>query len=92
MKAPGPPASGDPCERWIRRLRRGLGASGTLRQLAVLLAGEDGCRPDHWERRLRRIVDDRLPPDPETLLRIESHLARSESSSDAEHSVQLRLF
>jgi len=67
----------------LKRLRRELAASGAVSQLAVLLAAEDGGSPLQWERRLRQILDESLPPDPEILFRIETHLARPKDQGSA---------
>jgi hypothetical protein len=77
--------------RWLKRARRELAASGAASQLAVLLAGEDGVPAAQWERRLRQLLDGNLPPDPEILFRIETHLARPQDKvPPAEFSASLQ--
>jgi len=64
-------------QRWLKRMRRELAASGAVPQLAWRLAREDGHEnPSSWETRLRSILLGSLPPDPETIFRIETLLAR----------------
>ena len=73
-------------ERWLKRLRRELAGSGALAQLAWQLAREDGVAHSSWESRLRNIFLGALPPDPETIFRIETLLARPASRPAAETS------
>jgi len=70
------PTVGKSRERWLKRMRRELATSGALPELAWRLAREDGLARSSWETRLRRILDGALPPDPETIFRIEELLAR----------------
>ncbi len=73
-------------ERWLKRLRRELAESGAVAQMALQLARQDGLDPSSWETRLRNIFLGTLPPDPETIFRIETLLARPAPGPTAETS------
>ncbi len=62
--------------RWLKRLRRELAPSGRRRQLAWLLAAQDGDTRENWNQRLLAITSGESRPDPDAILRLEAMLAR----------------
>jgi len=62
-------------ERWLRRTRKQLSASGRLTELAIVLAGDGTDTQKEWRSRLQEILDGKNEPSLELLTRIDSVLA-----------------
>lgn len=66
-------------ETWLRRTRRQLATSGTLAQVATVLAVQDEVPASQWEQTLRSILDGSASPGVDVLTRIESVLSAPSS-------------
>lgn len=62
-------------DAWLRRTRKQLTTSGKLSQVAIVLAGQDGTTRERWEETLRSMLDGRIAPGIEVLVRIDAILA-----------------
>jgi len=78
-------------EAWLRRTRKQLSVSGRISQMAHHLFEEDGVSAEEWQRKLRGLIDGRIPPTFELISKVDSLLTACSNPSPEDDS-QLFLF
>ena len=78
-------------DAWLRRTRKQLSVSGRISQIAHHLSLEDGASAEEWQRKLRGLIDGKIPPTFELISKVDSLLTAHANPPPGDDS-QLFLF